>query len=142
MNRTLCRSSRAFLRYVLTGAFIVAGELPMLAAAQQQSTPASTSIQLADDSLPDAPQSQTTTTQDQSTSVPSGAAGAKAANPKGAPAAQPVGAAVAPVRQRNHRSLLIKVGLIVGAGIAVGTAIALTAGSPSRPPGAMAAAAH
>ena len=33
MNRTLCRSSRAFLGCVLTGAFIhQPGELPMLAA--------------------------------------------------------------------------------------------------------------
>ena len=30
--------------------------------------------------------------------------------------AQPAGAAVAPVRQRGHRSLLIKVGVIAGAG--------------------------
>ncbi len=67
---------------------------------------------------------------------PSGAAGAKASDAKGAPAAQPVGAAVAPARQHSHRSLLIKVGLVAGAAIAVGTVVALSAKSPTRPPGA------
>jgi hypothetical protein len=129
-----CCSLRGVFVCALTGAFMVAGELPLLALPQQQSTSTSTSSQKADESLPDAPQSQTTT-QDQSGTAPSGAAGAKAANPKGSPVAQPVGAAVAPIRQRSHRSLLIKLGLVAGAGIAVGAAVALSAGSPSRPPG-------
>ena len=72
----------------------------------------------------------------QSAPAPSGAAGAKAANVKGAPVAQPAGAAVAPVRQRGHRSLLIKVAVIAGAGIAAGAVVALSERSPSRPPGA------
>ena len=69
-------------------------------------------------------------------SVPSGAAGAKAAPAKGAPASRPVGSAIAPAKQRERRSLLIKVGLVAGACVAVGTAFALSKGSPSRPPGA------
>ncbi len=72
----------------------------------------------------------------QPTLPPSGAAGAKASDAKGAPAAQPVGAAVAPARQHSHRSLLIKVGLVAGAAIAVGTVVAFSAKSPTRPPGA------
>ncbi len=68
--------------------------------------------------------------------VPSGAAGAKAAPAKGAPASRPVGSAIAPAKQRERRSLLIKVGLVAGACVAVGTAVALSKGSPSRPPGA------
>jgi len=44
---------------------------------------------------------------------------------------------VAPARQRGHRSLLIKVGLLAGAGIAVGCVAALSQGrSQARPPGA------
>jgi hypothetical protein len=68
--------------------------------------------------------------------VPSGAAGAKAAPTKGAPASRPVGSAIAPAKQRERRSLLIKVGLVAGACVAVGSAIALSKGSPSKPPGA------
>ena len=49
--------------------------------------------------------------------------------------AQPVGAAVAPARQRGHRSLLIKMGLLAGAGVAVGSVVALSERSPNRPPG-------
>ncbi len=69
-------------------------------------------------------------------SVPSGAAGAKAPTVRGAPASRTVGAAIAPAKQRQHRSLLIKVGLVAGACVAVGSAFALSKGSPSKPPGA------
>ncbi len=127
---------------LLIGAFLISTEMPLLASTQSpgQSDPPS---QKQDNSLPDAPQAQQPQTQpaqspQQPAPAPAGAAGAKAANVKGAPVAQPTGAAVAPPRQHGHRSLLIKVGLIAGAGIAVGTAVALSAGSPSRPPGAAA----
>ena len=94
--------------------------------------------------LPDAPapaqpaqQSQNSVSQQQTPeSVPSGAAGAKAPTVKGAPAARPVGAAIAPAKTRQRRSLLIKAGLIAGACVAVGSAFALSKGSPSKPPGA------
>lgn len=94
--------------------------------------------------LPDAPapaqpaqQGQNDLSQQQSPeSVPSGAAGAKAPTVKGSPAARPVGAAIAPAKQRQRRSLLIKAGLIAGACVAVGSAFALSKGSPSKPPGA------
>jgi hypothetical protein len=69
-------------------------------------------------------------------SVPSGAAGAKAPTVKGAPASRTVGAAIAPAKQRQRRSLLIKAGLVAGACVAVGSAFALSKGSPSKPPGA------
>jgi len=49
--------------------------------------------------------------------------------------AEPVGAAVAPARQRGHRSLLIKLGVLAGAGIAVGAAVGLAERSPARAPG-------
>ncbi len=94
--------------------------------------------------LPDAPapaqpvqQSQNGVFQQQNPeSVPSGAAGAKAPTVKGTPAARPVGAAIAPAKTRQRRSLFIKVGLIAGACVAVGSAFALSKGSPSKPPGA------
>jgi hypothetical protein len=101
----------------------------------------STANEKPEDSLPEAPQVQNEQTQQQ-TNAPTGAAGAKRAPVKGTPAAQPAGAAVAPVKQRGHRSLLIKLGLIAGAAIAVGAAIALSEKSPSRPPGSTTAAAQ
>jgi hypothetical protein len=69
-------------------------------------------------------------------SVPSGAAGAKAPTVRGAPASRTVGAAIAPAKQRQRRSFLIKAGLVAGACVAVGTAFALSKASPSKPPGA------
>jgi hypothetical protein len=144
MNRTGRRYSNCFSAVLLTTAFLVAGEMPLLASPLQSNQ--STSQKL-DDSLPDAPQiqlaqnqpAQTQTEQPQSqqpTSVPAGAAGAQAANAKGAPVAQPAGAAVAPVRQHGHRSLLIKVGLVAAGAVAIGAVVALSKSSPSRPPGA------
>ena len=147
MKRRVCKYSQCFSIAVLAGALSLASETPLLANPQQSSQPTTTSPKV-DDSLPDAPQSQSAPTQrpagqqDEQQTPPSGAAAAKAATPKGAPAAQPAGAAVAPVRQHGHRSLLIKLGLIAGVGVAVGSAVALSAKSPSRPPGAPAAVAH
>jgi len=95
--------------------------------------------------LPDAPtpaqpvqqSSESSSIQPQNpNSVPSGAAGAKAPAVRGAPASRTVGAAIAPAKQGQRRSLLIKVGLIAGACVAVGSAFALSKGSPSKPPGA------
>jgi len=68
--------------------------------------------------------------------VPSGTATAKAPTVKGAPASRTVGAAIAPARQHQRRSLVLKVGLIAGACVAAGSAFALSKGSPSKPPGA------
>ena len=146
-------SNRGFLKgfsiALLTAAFVMTTGMPLLAAPQQandanaaaqqppsqpqadqQSTPPQAT------SLPDAPQAQTQTSAAQQQAAPSGSAGAKAATVKGAPVAQPTGAAIAPAKQRGHHSLLVKAGLIAGAGIAVGTAVALAERSPSRPPGA------
>lgn len=92
--------------------------------------------------LPDAPsatQSSQTTGSSQSEiplQQPEGTAAARAARVNGGPASKPAGAAIAPAKQRRTRSLLIKLGLIAGAGAAVGTVVALTKASPTRPPGA------
>jgi hypothetical protein len=139
MNWTSCSRSKCFSIVMLAAAFLTSSAMPSFAT-PPQSAQANTAGQKAGDSLPDAPQPQQAQTPQQSsqapaTQTPSGAAGAKATNPKGAPVAQPVGAAVAPARQRGHRSLLIKVGLLAGAAVAVGTVVALSERSPTRPPG-------
>ena len=70
------------------------------------------------------------------TKEPVGTAAAEWQPATGVAASRPAGAALAPAKQRRARSFLIKVGAIVAAGAAVGTVAALTAGSPSKPPGA------
>jgi hypothetical protein len=138
MNPRFRAYSKYFSVAVLSGSFLISSEMPLMA---QQASQPGTASQKQNDSLPDAPQAQqpAQTPPDQQSPVPSGAAGAKTATVKGAPVAQPAGAAVAPVRQRGHRSLLIKLGLAAGAGIAVGSVVAMSERSPSRPPGVAAA---
>ena len=67
---------------------------------------------------------------------PVGTAAAEAPKTKGVTAAQPSGIAIAPAKQRRVRTIVLRVGAIVAAGAAVGTVIALTEATPSRPPGA------
>jgi hypothetical protein len=67
---------------------------------------------------------------------PAGAAGAQAGETAGGPASTPAGSAIAPTRQRQVRSLLIKLGAVAAAGAAVGVVYALTRGTASTPPGA------
>jgi len=72
----------------------------------------------------------------QPTEPPAGAAGAQAGETAGGAASTPAGSAIAPTRQRQVRSFLIKLGAIAAAGAAVGTVYALTRGTSSTPPGA------
>jgi len=134
MKCIFCSYPRFFLTAVLAVSFVIASTTPLMAY-PPQSDQTKESDRPAVTLLPEAPQPQSAQTTQEPTQTPTGAAGAKTAPAKGAPAAQPVGAAVAPARQRGHRSLLIKAGLLVGAGVAVGTVIALSERSPSRPPG-------
>jgi hypothetical protein len=67
--------------------------------------------------------------------TPQGAAAAQVQPTTGTAASKPAGAALAPPKQRRVRSFLIKFGAIAGAGIALGTVYALSAASPSKPPG-------
>lgn len=69
------------------------------------------------------------------TSEPAGTAAAETVKTTGVAASRPAGAAIAPAKQRRVRSILIKIGAIAGAGAAVGTTVALSKGSPSKPPG-------
>jgi hypothetical protein len=82
--------------------------------------------------------SQTPAAQDQSqkSQRPVGTAAAEAPTVSGVTAAQPAGVAIAPAKQRHVRTLVLKVGAIVGAGVALGAAFALTEATPSKPPGA------
>lgn len=65
---------------------------------------------------------------------PSGTAAAQAEKPSGNAASRPAGAAIAPAKQRQVRSLLIKLGFMAGAGVALGTVYALSNAGPGRVP--------
>lgn len=81
---------------------------------------------------PEAPQPK------QQPSTPAGAATAERVPTSGGAAAKPAGAAIAPAKQHQVRSLLIKIGAIAAAGAAAGTIYALSRGTPSTPPNAVA----
>lgn len=72
-------------------------------------------------------------TRQYSTSTPLGTAAAPYIRPEGVPGSRPAGAAIAPGKQRRIRVIAIRLGLLLGAGIALGTVAAATLGSPRRP---------
>ena len=91
--------------------------------------------------LPTAPSPQTTTGTQPAQPVtqrenPAGAAAAEKGVTRGGAASKPAGTAIAPAKQRQVRSLLIKLGVLAAAGVAVGTVMGLSKGSPTSPPGA------
>jgi hypothetical protein len=64
---------------------------------------------------------------------PVGTAAAPLDKGTGIAATRPAGAVIAPAKQRRVRSILIRVGVIVGAAVAVGVVVGLSKASPSRP---------
>jgi hypothetical protein len=87
-------------------------------------TPSSSPAQVGD--------AQTAPAQDKS-AKPVGTAIAPAETSNGVTASMPAGAAIAPAKQRRVRAILIKVGVIVAAGVAIGTVAALSHSSSSQP---------
>jgi hypothetical protein len=77
---------------------------------------------------------QTTPPQQQANpSQPMGTAVAPAQPAGGVAATRPAGAAIAPAKQKRSHTLLIRVSLLVGAAVAIGTVVGLSSASPSRP---------
>lgn len=74
------------------------------------------------------------------TQSPVGAAAAEEIKTAGGGASRPAGSAIAPVKQHQYRSILIKLGAVAAAGIAVGTVYGLSRATPSTPPHAATAA--
>jgi len=96
-----------------------------------------------DNQLPNAPSAsqQQTNSSDQSKEpevkeAPLGAAAAQAGKTSGGAASRPAGTAIAPAKQHQTRSLLIKVGAIAAGAAALGIVYGLSRGTPSVPPGA------
>jgi hypothetical protein len=118
---------------------------PAASSPQELHQGARTSEQVA--SLPDSPNpvvaqmapnpqeaaSQTSSQQQTAPSQPLGTAAAPAEPASGIAASRPAGAAIAPAKQKRSRTLAIRVGLLIGAAVAIGTVVALSSASPSRP---------
>ena len=68
---------------------------------------------------------------------PLGTAAAEKGTTRGGAASKPAGTAIAGAKQKQSRSLLIKVGAIAAAGVALGTVYALSRGTSPTPPGAL-----
>lgn len=68
------------------------------------------------------------------TNEPVGTAAAPAPTVSGGPASKPAGTAIAPAKQRQVRSLVLKIGAIAAAGATLGIVYGLTRSTPSVPP--------
>jgi hypothetical protein len=66
---------------------------------------------------------------------PAGAAAAEKGVTRGGVASRPAGVAIAPAKQHQMRSLLIKTGAIIAGAVAIGTIYALHRSTSSYPPG-------
>jgi hypothetical protein len=108
-----------------------------IAAQQTQSVPAPSAQ--AQDSGSAGQNAQTAASQagpDQSQNSPTkpvGTAAAPLETTSGVAASRPAGAVIAPAKQKRARAILIRVSIVVGAAVAVGTVVALSRASPARP---------
>jgi len=64
---------------------------------------------------------------------PLGTAAAEEVPTSGGGASRPAGTAIAPAKQHQMRSLLLKIGAVAAAGVAIGTVAALSKGTSSAP---------
>ena len=143
---TLCLAGSAFAQEsqaVAPSQQVASVDLPdspgaVVAQAQEASSPQHNAPQTATPASPQTGSSPNEASQDQTQKPqrPVGTAAAEAPKVSGVTAAQPAGVAIAPAKQRRVRTIVLRVGALVGAGVAVGTVVALTAGTPSKPPGA------
>jgi hypothetical protein len=79
------------------------------------------------------PQPGSSSSQQNAPKQPLGTAVAPYVRPEGIPASRPAGAAIAPAKQRRVRIYAIRIALLVGAAVAIGTVIGASEGSPARP---------
>jgi hypothetical protein len=89
---------------------------------------------------PNAPAPQPT--QQQPAQAPTGTAAAPGIKTAGGAASRPAGTAIAPAKQHQTRSLLIKIGAIAAGAAALGAVYGLSRSSPSVPPGARTGTGH
>lgn len=109
----------------------VAQAFPLQAQSQQptQQMPEAPSPQLVDPST----RANSMQSGQQQNSNPVGTAAAPESRPTGVAASRPAGAVIAPSKQKRRKAILIRVGIIVGAAVAVGTVAGLSRSSSARP---------
>jgi hypothetical protein len=95
--------------------------LPQVATGQQQSQPNATA----------APPAQQTG--QQQNPAPVGTAAAPVVKPEGTAASRPAGAAIAPAKQKRRHTIAIRVALLVGGAVAIGTVAAASLGTSAKP---------
>lgn len=148
MGEINCVSFR-WLRRQIAKVLVLAVMVPLAQLAEAQQAPQDQNAQAQQQSsaekastnqsaLPNEPQNHSQTDGSQSstqrqTPAPVGTAAAPLETPVGTAVSRPAGAAIAPAKQKRSHTLLIRVGLVVGAAVAVGTVVALSKGSRSRP---------
>lgn len=142
----------SLLRSMVAGSLILLLLAPIAQAAPRQTVPAQqpqTQPQTApttSGNLPQAPAAQNQTNaqepanqqttpepQPGNPSEPVGTAVAPLESPVGAAVSRPTGAAIAPAKQKRRHTFIIRLGLVVGAAVAIGTVVALSKASPNRP---------
>lgn len=114
-----------------TGGQSGANSAPPVEIAGLPDSPGATQAQ----SAASAPGGQTSSPSTTPPNQPSGTAAAPTVAISGNAASRPAGAAIAPPKQRQVRSLLIKMGFIAGAGAALAAVALLTLASPGKVPG-------
>lgn len=135
------RQIAACLVLTLAASLSYGAELPSTSAGPQEVASAATSSAPAVFPEAPAPQQapapgdQPTPTPDQAGQAqkPEGTAAGPVTRPTGVAGSRPAGAAIAPSKQKRVRRILIRMGIIIGAAAAVGTVVALSEGSSSRP---------
>jgi len=95
---------------------------------QPQQQPSTNAAPAQTTTIPEAPKPKPQT-------EPVGAATAESVPTSGGAAAKPAGVAIAPAKQHQTRSLILKLGAVAAAGAALGTIFALSHGTSSTPPG-------
>lgn len=142
------RSPGPIMRRPITQKLIACGLVLLLmapieraAAAQQPQQSKSSSSSLPQAPLPSTGQNASDQNasgaqpgQDQQPATPAvGTAAAPYEKATGIAATRPAGAVIAPAKQRRIRSILIKVGIVAGAGAAIAAVALLSRSSPSEP---------
>jgi len=96
-------------------------------------SPSATSSQTADKAAQSSAPKANPEKQQSGTPQPVGTAVAPYEKTTGVAASRPSGVVIAPAKQRRARSILIRVGIVAGAAVAIGTVVALSTASHSRP---------
>ena len=110
------------------GSNIVLPENPLPNASNLSADPA----QSANQSVQSAASQPAPEQQQNDAQQPVGTAAAPHEESTGVAASRPAGAVIAPAKQRRARSFIIKLGVVIGVCVAVGTVAALSHGSPSQ----------